>query len=231
MSINYDDLVKEQIVKPSILEVINGICEWQPSVQSTNSHVYHAGLLHTYGYLFSQLKTSFGYKRDRWISKNVACALGLPGNIWGPYPYNSHFFINVSFLAASIAFRTEEWMPKDLKGVALPLQAFDFLRLPSTRIQETICFPNGFDLFLRTDLIKFEIPSESGETFLLIYSIRDSRDKQSFLITLFPVSTETAQKLLSQEISEVENIKIQYNAYFQEASSAVYQGIREIIYF
>ena len=38
----------------------------------------HAGLLHVYGYWFSEVPTPFGLKRDRWQQGELAAALGLP---------------------------------------------------------------------------------------------------------------------------------------------------------
>lgn len=40
--------------------------------------VGNAGLLHVYGYWFSQVPTPFGYKRDRWAHGALAHALGRP---------------------------------------------------------------------------------------------------------------------------------------------------------
>ena len=38
----------------------------------------NAGLLHVYGYWFSEVPTPFGLKRDRWLRGELAEALGLP---------------------------------------------------------------------------------------------------------------------------------------------------------
>lgn len=38
----------------------------------------NAGLLHVYGYWFSEVPTPFGFKRDRWQQGELAGALGLP---------------------------------------------------------------------------------------------------------------------------------------------------------
>jgi hypothetical protein len=40
--------------------------------------VGNAGLLHVYGYWFSDVATPFGFKRDRWAQGELAAALGLP---------------------------------------------------------------------------------------------------------------------------------------------------------
>lgn len=40
--------------------------------------VGNAGLLHVYGYWFSDEPTPYGFKRDRWVDGALALALGLP---------------------------------------------------------------------------------------------------------------------------------------------------------
>ncbi|RZU65765.1 hypothetical protein EV379_2103 [Microterricola gilva] len=47
--------------------------------------VGNAGLLHVYGYLFSEEKTPFGYKRERWMGGGVAAALDLPSEHFSPW--------------------------------------------------------------------------------------------------------------------------------------------------
>ena len=40
----------------------------------------NAGVLHVYGYWFSNVRTPFGFKRDRWVDGHLARALGLESN-------------------------------------------------------------------------------------------------------------------------------------------------------
>lgn len=47
--------------------------------------VGNAGLLHVYGYLFSEEKTPFGFKRERWTGGGVAAALDLPATHFEPW--------------------------------------------------------------------------------------------------------------------------------------------------
>jgi hypothetical protein len=45
-----------------------------------NYPVGNAGLLHVYGYWFSDEPTPYGFKRDRWADGHLARALGLPAD-------------------------------------------------------------------------------------------------------------------------------------------------------
>lgn len=42
--------------------------------------VGNAGLLHVYGYWFSDVMTPYGLKRERWLDGKLATALGLPAD-------------------------------------------------------------------------------------------------------------------------------------------------------
>ena len=39
----------------------------------------HSGHMHTYGYLLTNLRTPFGFKRTRWTSSTIGLGLGLGG--------------------------------------------------------------------------------------------------------------------------------------------------------
>lgn len=47
--------------------------------------VGNAGLIHLYGYLLSTVETPYGLKRDRWVSGDVARALGLDPDAFTPW--------------------------------------------------------------------------------------------------------------------------------------------------
>src|SRR5262245_58785993 len=64
--VNVDENAGKTIVHPAILEAI-GIVAGVPM----HGPVFHAGLQHTYGYLFSTLQTPYGLKRERWLSTHM----------------------------------------------------------------------------------------------------------------------------------------------------------------
>src|SRR3569832_2946383 len=69
----FDELAKENILPDKILNGL-GIRH-----ESTGGVVHvPAGMMHTYGYLFSQLKTAYGLKGKRWIESRVDERLGHP---------------------------------------------------------------------------------------------------------------------------------------------------------
>lgn len=62
-SLNYEKNVNNHIVDSELLLSIGELAGWKEK----ETLFFHAGLLHTYGYLFSKLSTPYGYKRERWI--------------------------------------------------------------------------------------------------------------------------------------------------------------------
>lgn len=54
--------------------------DWLHRGTSTGAEfpIGHAGLMHTYGYLLSTVATPYGLKRERWLTTDLAMALGEP---------------------------------------------------------------------------------------------------------------------------------------------------------
>ena len=228
---------KTPIVNPKLLLAIDELMggkalEGVLKVRSDDlcADFFHAGILHTYGYLFSNLRTGFGFKRERWILKTVEKGLGLPEGVWGPYPKSGNFLANTTYFAARIAFRHGNWIDRieNLDLVSPDLQTLDYSEFSGTRVEETVCF-DDFSVTLYTDLIPFKYVSEqSDNTHLLIYSIRDSRESYPQLITLFPVGIETILQLILQDQGPVQDIKFRYNLNVPGTKEGNYIGIRFI---
>ena len=75
-SLNFDEFAKGTIVEPTLLDAIFVAAK----APARNDKVVHAGTEHTYGYLFSLLKTPFGYKRARWVAPDFNDGFGLKEN-------------------------------------------------------------------------------------------------------------------------------------------------------
>ena len=92
----------QKIVDPKILTLIGRLAKFPIRDQQHGQQRYHAGLIHTFGYLFSNLKTRFGYKRDRWVDGKLDASFGWPqGTLLGTHG-DGNLFANVSFLFSKI---------------------------------------------------------------------------------------------------------------------------------
>ncbi|MDE2141227.1 MAG: hypothetical protein KGJ84_02295 [Elusimicrobia bacterium] len=161
-SVNFDEHAKAVIIAPRILEAIG-----------VKNH--HAGLTHTYGYLFSTLMTPYGFKRARWVSGEIERGLGLPAGVFSPAPATGTLLSNLTAFAGRIAFRDD---PRELAR-ARKFGAFDVSACKVRRLTETVG-----RAAIRTDLVAYT----HGDGYLLIYSWRDLKAKRSYLITAFPVA-------------------------------------------
>src|SRR5262245_13206806 len=61
-SANFDENAQSVIVDPAIVRAVG-----ETAGVPARGRFVHAGLLHTYGYLFSLIETPYGAKRDRWV--------------------------------------------------------------------------------------------------------------------------------------------------------------------
>ncbi len=78
---NIDENTSRTIVPEPVIQTLGSLA----GVEMRHP-IVHAGVTHTYGYLFSLIDTPYGLKRNRWVRGEVARALGLPDWILSPQP-------------------------------------------------------------------------------------------------------------------------------------------------
>jgi hypothetical protein len=217
-SINYDELAHGTIVEQPILLALYKLTGMHGPRRGDNypDTTQHAGLEHTYGYLFSLLKTQFGYKRARWVSGELDAGFGLEKGTLGPHAKKGSFFRNVTYFLGRIAFRGEGEQIAVLEGlkdqVDPAVAAFKFGELKPVRIEESVT-ADGKTMILRTDLVPFTKASGGTNEQLLVYSHVDARDSVK-LITAFPVAKAFGENLMKPElIGENRSITTRYNAF------------------
>lgn len=228
---NHDEFANQTIVADEIVELISSLAEFDASPQTP-----HAGLQHTYGYLFSTIETPFGRKRDRWINEDLEAAFGQPSGTFGPAPEEGTLLSNVTWLAGQIAFRNDArlgWLRRALRSrVAASLLNLDLSEVPIQRMTET--FRGRFGgtrtqstIVLRTDLVPLPAVNTwyQGPPWLLVYSIHDRREPHPQLVTLFTVSEQmrTEMEARCQEHTRTD-IRLRYNAVIHGVSHDHYRG-------
>lgn len=260
-SINFDELAGGTIVDPSIIAVLGdkfGIRApmilthikadklpdspasallGKPVTTDSQGHpLVHAGLEHTYGYLFSLLKTPYGYKRARWVQGEIEQGFGWKPGLLSPRPESGTLFGNVTFVAGSIAFRGNEprlnVLKKNLEGVPAELRAFDFSKLARIRVEETVQAKDAAGearkVVLRTDLVPFPHPQK--DTHLLIYSVADASALGDVLITVFPV-TQSFVDLVTRadNLGDGKPVQTRYNGFVEGVTGAKLTGSRKVL--
>lgn len=216
---NVDELAHAEIVNPAILLPLLNLAG-QP-LSAVNPH---AGVQHTYGYLFSTIQTPFGKKRDRWTCTTLENALGLPADTLSPVPKSGTLLANATWVAGRIAFANDArcvWLERCLKRRVPPeLHSLDWSARESLRMTESIKLPKADrHLHLITDLVRLNAGPRNAAAspelpaWLLVYSIHDERVGHPELITLFTVREEFVTAIQERaKTRRRSDIRLRYNA-------------------
>jgi hypothetical protein len=220
-SLNFDEGAKDIILRPQVYNALAKIFH----VQKQDGKVVHAGTEHTYGYLFSNLDTPFGYKRARWVVPDIEKGFGLAAGDISPVPSSGTMLANATFFFGSIAFRDDAVALKKLADVnaAPDIKAFDYSKLPAGRVSETIKLGKR-TVELRTDIVLFPHP-QAGNQALLVYSVHDSAQPHTALISGFPIAAGFANGALNPaKAGEGKKIITRYNAFVKDVTGKTFTG-------
>jgi hypothetical protein len=218
VSINFDELANGEIVNPAVLSWLSA----RAGAPAPEGRLMHAGLEHTYGYLFSVLPTKFGFKRARWVRADIGRGLGLPDGVIAPEPSSGTLLANVTCVAGAVALRD------DAPAAALLKEASRFCAAPAAawrpdkrlRLTETLNLQKGRTVALRTDFVPFGRP-QGGNSHLLVYSVLDSAAGPAHLITAFPVNEGFVKSALNPDnLGENKPVQTRYNAHVAGVTGA-----------
>ena len=227
--VNFDEYARQVIVHPAILRALGELAG-----VPIRGRVVHAGLQHTYGYLFSLVRTPFGFKRDRWVSTDLEYGLGIDLTLLGERPVAGTLLTNATWLLGRIAFRGRPDALARLAGgstaVAPELVAYDFSRTGACRIEERVTLPGKSrrEVAIRTDLVTLPLALDGDR--LLVYSIQIGLRSLPRLITAFPVGPALAADLAASARPGGEApVRLQYNAYVPGLYGATVPGRRILV--
>lgn len=188
-----DSVVRDELADGDILpaKVLAGL-GILPTVSSGVAHV-PAGVMHTYGYLFSQLKTAYGLKGRRWTQSRLDERLGLAPGTFSPRPPRGEFTANVTKALRDLI--------KTGRG---------------GRVEEAVLWrtPTGVEVggTVRTYLFPLKaLPGLEAETHLLIYELETGGRRR--LVTTFPVSAAFAAGLMAAQPESTASFVPRFNLY------------------
>jgi hypothetical protein len=197
----YDELAKAYILPDAALDGL-GI---RHEVSSGVVHV-PAGVMHTYGYLFSQLKTAYGLKGKRWIESRLDERLGLPAGTFSPLPPKGEFASNVTTeLLKIVAGRT----------------GF---------VEQRVTWRTHAGKTVRASVFTHLVPLkplaglETTDAYLLIYSV--VRDGKRRLVTCFPIDAGFAASLMKTPAAKSAAFVPRFNLYVDPSWTVVAQDDR-----
>ena len=188
--------------------------------QGEESGVEHAsaGIMHTYGYLFSQVKTAFGLKGKRWIESRVDERLGLPAGTFGPLAARGEFTSNVT-----AALMTLIGHPVTLPEAAKDVPAARALG----RLEQDVTWktPDGKKVRATVSTHLVALPPLAGletkDAYLLIYEMAEKGRHR--LVTAFPIEEGFAASIIAAKASKEPQFKPRFNLYIDPSWTVLSQ--------
>lgn len=223
-SLNFDSGAKKQIISDAIITDLHKKFNLE-----TDKRIVHAGITHTYGYLFSVLDTPYGYKRKRWVDPTLNYAFTFSGNSLSPETMQGGLLSNVTYFAGKIAFKNENERARldKLKNVSAEVKNFDYSKLNIKIVEEEINH-NTHPVTLRTTLVKLPFKTSTEENdYLLIYSVLSAQ--KEVLITAFPIKKNAFNKIVDPgNMGKNQPIAVRYNAYVDGLMDQKLTGTRKL---
>lgn len=218
-SLNFDSGAKKQIVDEKIIGDLQALF----NIKNDNK-IVHAGVMHTYGYLFSTINTPYGYKRKRWIDPTLNAAFDLSGNSFSPETIDGGLLSNVTYFSGMLAFKNKTELSL-LKNVSNEVFTYNYAQLSVDRVEEELK-----DHTLVTTLVRFPVKLMVSENdYLLIYSTINHATNKELLVTAFPVNADSHAKITALNgMGPNQKITLRYNAYLDGIGQSL-TGTRKLI--
>ena len=224
-SLNFDSGAKKKILDDKVMSDLQS----QFDVHNDN-RVVHAGIAHSYGYLFSILNTPYGFKRKRWIDPTLNFAFSLKNQSLSPESLEGGLLSNLTYFIGRIAFKTKDDQNKlsFLKNVSPEILSFDYKMFSPVVLEEQIVKNKKITEILRTTLVKLPQKRANEENdFLLIYSIFNPELRKELLITAFPIKNDAYNSITStKQLGTNQPIVLRYNAYLDGLEGEKLSGNR-----
>lgn len=227
-SVNFDENARQIIVHPEIMKAISTLAG-----VAMHGRIVHAGLEHTYGYLFSLIETPYGFKRERWTSCALEQGFQLEQTLLSEHPKAGTLLANLTWFLGHIAFRGEASQLAKLatlkQAIASELVVYDFSRLNVIRVIEKFAGRTQQSVSVFTDLVHFPQPLDdpNAANTLLVYSARSGTHSQTKLITAFTLRDNAARKIMdSVNATKRVAIELRYNAYIRGCFGNTFYGQR-----
>lgn len=229
-SVIMDEIAQEAILNDNVLRSI-GI----PGQRDQNVIHVSAGVMHSYGYLLSQVVTKYGLKGKRWIELRVDERLGLPAGTFDPFG-KGEFLSNLTFVLNQIIpkFNSFQAKPRDLKLLKKHMapgleQMVNELRLGDKymgALREEVVWqkPNGQRVVatIGTHLVQLNSLSDyaPSESIWLVYDVTFDGQPRRF-VTAFPVTEDFAAAIIKTPSSVGKAFAPRFNLYIDQSWSVV----------
>ena len=203
----FDELAKAEILDERVMKGL-GI---RREVTGGVAHA-PAGVMHTYGYLFSQLKTAYGLKGKRWIESRLDERLGLRAGVFSPLTKDGEFTANVTTVLLSVI-----GAPAKVAGAAKLQPVLQAIGHVEQRVTWKTTKGETVKAEVMTYLTRLTPLADMTTTdeYLLVYAVR--RDGKVRLTTAFPVGKGFADGIMATKPDAEAAFKPRYNLYVDPA--------------
>lgn len=193
----FDELAKAEILEEKAMKGL-GIR------REVSGGVIHApaGVMHTYGYLFSQLKTAYGLKGKRWIESRLDERLGLPAGTFGPAPAEGEFASNLTAALLRLTGASGK-VPRAAR--------------PAGRVEQRVAWRTPGGKTVKASVLTWLVPLaplpgfETTDEFLLIYAVE--RGGRRRFTTAFPVGRGFADGIMGTKPDKEPAFKPRFNLF------------------
>lgn len=199
----FDELAKAEILPEKTMRALG----MKRAVVGGVAHAA-AGTMHTYGYLFSQLRTAYGLKGKRWIESRLDERLGLPAGSFSPLAPEGEFAANLtSALLQLTGARGKVARAAALKPSAKALG----------RVEQRVTWRTPAGGVIKASVFTYLVPLaplpdlETGDQFLLIYAVK--RDGRHRFTTAFPAGRDFADGIMATKPDNEPVFKPRFNLY------------------
>ena len=201
---NVDVSSQKLITDPKILNVIGRLTHVRIRIGNT----FHAGLLHTYGYVLSERCVADSGKLACWTDAVVEAGLGRDDRLFFNECSSRSLFQSVTYFLARIidvastnlpiSSATSNWRDWSIEFVAPELLDLDYQSLKVKVITEQVALGISEAFRMTTRLVIFN-QSVSGFVALLLYSAWTVDSQVEKLLACFPVNQEEVDALFAEE--------------------------------
>ncbi|MGZ3726987.1 MAG: hypothetical protein ACXWQQ_14375 [Pseudobdellovibrio sp.] len=221
---NFDDNAKAVIVDPIIINCLaKKLNIHDPLQKQEGFDSVHAGLQHTYSYLFSNLMTPYGYKRARWTKDDIQVGLGLTPNTLTPLTKSGAFLTNATYIFAKLAFKDKPELVQELEKTGLKNKSLspELIKFKAEDFEIKNLIETSPNFVIHTTFVKFKTPPTSTQnSHLLIYWVEDLKKQMRYFISGFPVEAGFVEKALDpKNLGDSKPISARYNAWLPALNS------------
>ncbi len=207
----FDELAKADILPEKVMKGLG--------IRRTDTGgVVHApaGQMHTYGYLFSQLKTAFGLKGKRWIESRLDERLGLAAGSFGPLAKDGEFSANLT----SALFQTIGVQVKVPRASAATTTARAI-----GHVEQRVTWKSPKGELIKASVFTHLVPLAplkgfvTTDQYLLVYeSLQGERHR---LTTAFPIGAGFADGIMKTAADKEPAFKPRYNLFVDPSWTVV----------